>query len=59
MPMPVSMTVDHEAKQLYVLYSDGSVYAISTVREPHRPDPEWVQVAPPNPSAVVEELASG
>lgn len=57
MASPVNITVDSESKLLYVLYDDGSVDAIRSVPEPHAPEPEWREVAPPNPKALVEQLA--
>ena len=57
MPVPVNLTVDPESKYLYVLYDDGSVDAIRAVRDPHHPDPEWQQVAPPNPKATTPDPA--
>lgn len=59
MAMPVNITVDPESKLLYVLFDDGSVDAIRSVPEPHAPEAEWHEVAPPNPKAVVEHLAGG
>lgn len=59
MATPVNLTVDPQSKHLYVLFDDGSVDVIRSVREPHDPEPEWQQVAPPNPKALVESLTSG
>lgn len=56
MATPVNMTIDEQSKLLYVLYDDGSVDVIRTVWEPHEPEPEWREVAPANPKALVEQL---
>lgn len=56
MAIPLSVTVDEQTKSLYVLFDDGSVDTIRTVLEPHDPQPEWREIAPPNPKAVVERV---
>lgn len=56
MATPVSITIDEQTKSIYVLFDDGSVDTIRTVYEPHDPQPEWREVAPANPKAVVEQV---
>lgn len=56
MAIPVSITVDEQTHSIFVLFDDGSVDTIRSVPEPHEPEPEWREIAPPNPKALLERV---
>lgn len=56
MANPVSIAVDERTSSIFVLFDDGSVDTIRSLPEPHDPEPEWQQIAPPNPKALIERV---